>query len=94
MVGKVGTGLDYTTRKFLRNRLTRDHRFIKGDIIPNWIHKDCTSNDLPTHFVHQDNMQVVEVFLKLNKLVKHFPDYSVSIFHLIFIIYARFERKV
>lgn len=62
MVGKVGTGLDDTTRKFLKNRLMRDHGFFKNDRIPDWIHKDYTSNDLPSHFVNQNNMQVVEVF--------------------------------
>lgn len=61
MVGKVGTGLDDTTRSFLKNRLMREHGFLKGDIVPEWIHEGYTSNDLPTNFVHKDNFQVVEV---------------------------------
>lgn len=62
MVGKVGTGLDDATHKFIKNRLTRDHGFLKSDRIPSWIHNDYTSSDLPSHFVRQDNIQVVEVF--------------------------------
>uniref|UniRef100_A0A915Q309 DNA ligase IV n=1 Tax=Setaria digitata TaxID=48799 RepID=A0A915Q309_9BILA len=64
IVGKVGTGLDDATRKFLRNRLTRDHGYLKSDKIPDWIHNDHTSNDLPNYFVKQDNMQVVEIRAK------------------------------
>uniref|UniRef100_A0A0R3RIX4 DNA ligase IV n=1 Tax=Elaeophora elaphi TaxID=1147741 RepID=A0A0R3RIX4_9BILA len=64
MVGKVGTGLDDTTRSFIKNRLMRNHGFLKSDKIPSWIHKDYTSNDLPSHFVVQDNMQVVEIRAK------------------------------
>lgn len=67
MVGKVGTGLDDTTRAFIKNRLTRDHGFFKSDKIPSWIHEDYTSNDLPSHFVKKDNMQVVEVFFNKTK---------------------------
>ncbi|CAG9534929.1 unnamed protein product [Cercopithifilaria johnstoni] len=64
MVGKVGTGLDDTTRTFIKNRLTRDCGFFKSDRIPSWIHEDYTSNDLPTHFIKQDNIQVVEIRAK------------------------------
>ncbi|OZC05816.1 BRCA1 protein [Onchocerca flexuosa] len=64
MVGKVGTGFDDTTRKFLKNRLIRDHGFFKSDKVPDWIHEDYLSTDLPTHFVNQDNMQVVEIRAK------------------------------
>ncbi|EFO22713.2 hypothetical protein LOAG_05773 [Loa loa] len=64
IVGKVGTGLDDTTRTFLKNRLTRDHGFFKSDRIPSWIHQDYISSDLPSHFVNQNNMQVVEIRAK------------------------------
>ncbi|VDN01595.1 unnamed protein product [Thelazia callipaeda] len=64
MVGKVGTGLDYATRKFLDNRLRRNSGLLKCDKIPDWIHADYISNDLPTHFVSQNNMQVVEIRAK------------------------------
>ncbi|KAL4003702.1 ATP dependent DNA ligase domain family protein [Acanthocheilonema viteae] len=64
MVGKVGTGLDETTRTFIKNRLTRDHGFFKSDRIPSWIHEDHTSNDLPTYFVKRNNIQVVEIRAK------------------------------
>ncbi|MCP9257530.1 DNA ligase 4 [Dirofilaria immitis] len=64
MVGKVGTGFDETTRKFLKNRLMRDYGFYKSDKIPSWIHQDYISTDLPSHFVNQDNMQVVEIRAK------------------------------
>lgn len=64
MVGKVGTGLDDTTRSFLKSRLTRGHGFFKSDKVPNWIHNDYTTSDLPSHFVNQDNIQVVEIRAK------------------------------
>uniref|UniRef100_A0A1I8EDS4 DNA ligase IV n=1 Tax=Wuchereria bancrofti TaxID=6293 RepID=A0A1I8EDS4_WUCBA len=64
MVGKVGTGLDDTTRSFLKSRLTRGHGFFKSEKVPNWIHNDYTTNDLPSHFVNLDNIQVVEIRAK------------------------------
>lgn len=68
MVGKVGTGFNDTTRTFLKNRLMRDHGFFKSDKIPSWIHEDYVSTDLPSHFVNQDNMQVVEVFFLITEI--------------------------
>lgn len=61
MVGKVGTGLNESTRNFLKDRLTRNHGFLKNERLPEWIHRDLRTDDIPTDYIHMDNFQVVEV---------------------------------
>uniref|UniRef100_A0A183TZH0 DNA ligase (ATP) n=1 Tax=Toxocara canis TaxID=6265 RepID=A0A183TZH0_TOXCA len=61
VVGKVSRGLDDTIRKRLRSKLEKDHGWLNGKVVPDWIHGACTSADRATDYVHKDNIQVVEV---------------------------------
>lgn len=69
IVGKVGAGLDYNTKEHLRLRLEKDQGLFRGDSVPEWIHNDYSSNDLPTDYVPKNNLQVLEV---VNKAIGKF----------------------
>lgn len=61
MVGKTSRGLDDTTRKRLNSKLEKDHGWLSGRVVPDWIHGASTTTDRATDYAHKDNIQVVEV---------------------------------
>uniref|UniRef100_A0A915C1I3 DNA ligase IV n=1 Tax=Parascaris univalens TaxID=6257 RepID=A0A915C1I3_PARUN len=61
VVGKTSRGLDHTTRKRLNAKLEKDHGWLNGRVVPDWIHAASATTDRATDYAHKDNIQVVEV---------------------------------
>uniref|UniRef100_A0A0M3IRW3 BRCT domain-containing protein n=1 Tax=Ascaris lumbricoides TaxID=6252 RepID=A0A0M3IRW3_ASCLU len=58
VVGKTSRGLDDTTRKRLNSKLEKDHGWLSGRVVPDWIHGASTTTDRATDYAHKDNIQV------------------------------------